>query len=329
MYFITDVLDSKHKYIHNDIAHPTYQRPNNEKFPHIEVPKAYWKVWSDIIKTLHSSLRVSGFYPGRCIQKHKVLWLQKNDRTQLLQRISPYVYRVYALKSSTRRIWKYHRYIFHETMFESLADFQHVTVQTQENIILTDGFDETIISALSRARLQLPLHKRTQDFKQWVLAQINYKPTQKKQTSWDVFISDKVKSKLPNEEIEDFLSAVEQLHPTLRRNIGGIQEVEGLSELAEAIIMDNVMAVSDASLGSRNRAAHAYIIESRCEKFKIIGVAPVDCDPDDLKSTRAELWGQLAIHTVINVLVDLFNIRKGSIDIYGDNKDSLVLQKIR
>ena len=132
-----------------------------------------------------------------------------------------------------------------------------------------------------------------------------------------------MKAKLSNEDIGEFLTAVAQLHPTLKRNLRGIQEIVCLQQLAEAVSMGKTIAVSDASLGSRNRAAHAYILESRCEKERIIGVVPTDCYADDLESTRAEIWGQLAIQSIINLRVELYNIHSGSVDVYCDNKDSL------
>ena len=58
-------------------------------------------------------------------------------------------------------------------------------------------------------------------------------------------------------------------------------------------------------------------------------MAPIDCDADDLESTRAELLGQLAILTIINLLVELYNIISGSVDVYCDNKDSLAKQLIQ
>ena len=72
--------------------------------------------------------------------------------------------------------------------------------------------------------------------------------------------------------------------------------------------MGKTIAVSDASLGSQNRAAQVYILESRCEKYRIIGVAPIDCD---------------------DLLVELYNINSGSVDVYCGNKDSLAKQPIQ
>ena len=157
-------------------------------------------------------------------------------------------------------------------------------------LLSTDGFDESTISSLSQARVKLPIHKRSQDFLRWLHAQLTQTRKPKPKESWDVYISEQVKSKLPDEKIGDFPTAIEHLQPTLKRNLGGIQDINGLHQLAEAVATGEAIAVSDASLGSRNRAAHAYILESCCERYRIIGVAPIDCDADDLESTRAELW---------------------------------------
>ena len=75
-------------------------------------------------------------------------------------------------------------------------------------------------------------------------------------------ISDQVQNQLPNDDIAEFLTAVENLHPKLKRNIGGIHEILNLRRLATAIEMEKVIAVADASLGTRSRAAHGYILES-------------------------------------------------------------------
>ena len=54
------------------------------------------------------------------------------------------------------------------------------------------------------------------------------------------------------------------------------------------------------------------------------GEGPVDCDEDDLESTRAESWGQIVLQTLINIIYEQFGVISGKIDVYGDNKDSLV-----
>ena len=56
LYFITDVLDSRQQGLHPTIMSPDYIHQNNEKFPHIQVPKSYWKVWDNIIRSIHASI---------------------------------------------------------------------------------------------------------------------------------------------------------------------------------------------------------------------------------------------------------------------------------
>ena len=147
-------------------------------------------------------------------------------------------------------------------------------------------------------------------------------------TKWNFFISDSIKDQLTEPDIQEFLTTIEKLPWALKRNIGGLHEIQGLSSLAHAIEMEKSLAVADALIGTRHWASHAYIIESRCERFRIIGVAPVDCDEDDLESTRAELWGQIAIQTIIDIICDQFNVNSGAVDTYGDDVDSLVKNNI-
>ena len=149
-----------------------------------------------------------------------------------------------------------------------------------------------------------------------------------KQLKCNVLVSDQITKQLPHEDIEAFLTAVKQLPPALLRNLGGLQEMNGIAKLAQSIEMKSALGVSDASLGTRGRAAHGYVVESRCGRYNIIGVAPVDCDIDDLESTRAELWGQVAIQTIINILSELFEVNAGAVSVYGDNIDSLVKSTI-
>ena len=206
-------------------------------------------------------------------------------------------------------------------MYQDLNEFYCVTVTVGQEYFETDGFYEpaTTITLPRGPRFFEQFHT----LHQWMLSNIpHHKPTWKHK--WDIFMSGQIKAQLHKQEIQDFLTAIEQLPDALRRNIGGLHEIAGLTYLAQAIEMEHALGVADTSIGTKHRASHAYILESRCERFRIIGIAPVDCDEDDLESTRAELWGQIAIQTIVNVLSEQFNIVSGSVDTYGDNKDSLV-----
>ena len=137
-----------------------------------------------------------------------------------------------------------------------------------------------------------------------------------------MFISDSIKEQLHNPKIHEFFTEIEKLPSALKRNIGGLHEIQGLSSLAHTIEMEKALAVADASIGTRHRASHAYIVESRCERFRIVGIAPVDGDEDDLESMRAELWRQIAIQTIFNTICEQLYINSGSVDTYNDNMDS-------
>lgn len=208
-------------------------------------------------------------------------------------------------------------------IYDTIGYFK-VSVANKSQTIETDGYDETLIpSRATNKNVGLIFHL-AQNLQGWLHTYIaKVKPGTIK-TSWDVSISANVRSQLECEGVRDFLSAIETLPTALRRNLSGIHEISGLSKLAQSIEMNNTLAVADASIGTRGRASHAYIVESRCGRYRVIGVAPVDCDEDDLESTRAELWGQIALQTIINILCEQFGVISGQVDVYGDNKDSLV-----
>ena len=53
-----------------------------------------------------------------------------------------------------------------------------------------------------------------------------------------------------------------------------------------------------------------------------------ECDEDDLESTRAELWGQIALQTIVNIVCELHGVITGAVHFYCDNIDLLVLNKL-
>ena len=120
-----------------------------------------------------------------------------------------------------------------------------------------------------------------------------------------------------------------KLDPTLQRNLGIITKAQNLALLANSMEIGEVIAVSDASVGTRARASHSYILTTKCRKGTIQGSAPVDCDVDDIESTRAEMYGSVALHTIIEALATTFAITSGEVELYGDNKDSLCKIPIR
>lgn len=79
LYFITDILDSRQKGFHPTLMSPDYVRHDREKFPSVQVPKPYWKIWDNILRSIYASIRVSGFHTGVLFRKDQAMWLQKED----------------------------------------------------------------------------------------------------------------------------------------------------------------------------------------------------------------------------------------------------------
>ena len=114
----------------------------------------------------------------------------------------------------------------------------------------------------------------------------------------------------------------QQDHP-YQRTIGQIQSIRNLESLAKAITEGKAIGESDTSVNSNNEGFHAYIIESRDESCHIIGSGPVDCDEDDIESTRSEMAGVLAILLVLQIICEEYSIIKGEFQIYCDNNEAI------
>lgn len=136
--------------------------------------------------------------------------------------------------------------------------------------------------------------------------------------SFKIKESFKIDTSVKDPNIQSFREELAKLDHTLQRT-----KMQDLAYLANSMEMGEVIAVSDASVGSRSRASHSYIVTTKCQRELIQGSAPVDCDADDIESMRAEMYGSVALHTIIEVLATTFGIHSGEMELYGDNKDSL------
>ena len=103
--------------------------------------------------------------------------------------------------------------------------------------------------------------------------------------------------------------------------------MSSIHELTKALEGHSVIGVGDASVSSDSYASHAYILESKDEKHRIKGVAPVDCDEDDVDSTRAEKSGVLAMLTVLRVLENMYDLGKARVTIYSDNLEAVGIKR--
>ena len=128
--------------------------------------------------------------------------------------------------------------------------------------------------------------------------------------------------------MNEFITELSTWDSTLQRNVGIITAAKNIHLLANAIETGDLITVSDASIGTRCRAALSYILSTRDLRGTLKGSAPVDCNPDDIESTRAEIYGSIAIHTILQVVSNVFAISSGEVAVYCNNKDALCKNKI-
>jgi len=103
-----------------------------------------------------------------------------------------------------------------------------------------------------------------------------------------------------------FQRYLEQISPARLRNIG-ILKVQDWNSFVEYFRNGDIIAVADASVDLRT-GSHSYILESKNEMAHLQGQAPVDADPDDMTSTRAERCGVLAILTITTALAKFIRV---------------------
>ena len=73
VHVITEIYDSQFKKIHPEILRHTKRPFKDMKWPCIQVPIHFWKIWDSIIKTIHMSMNVSAFYPGKQTRLHSTI----------------------------------------------------------------------------------------------------------------------------------------------------------------------------------------------------------------------------------------------------------------
>lgn len=112
------------------------------------------------------------------------------------------------------------------------------------------------------------------------------------------------------------------LHP-YRRTIGQIVSVSNLPYLVQAIPDGKAIGVCDASVNSNDDGSQSFIIESTDEHHHISGSGPMDCDEDNIESTRSEMTGVLAILILLQIICEEFSITSGNFTIYCDDKEAI------
>ena len=198
----------------------------------------------------------------------------------------------------------------------------------REGTIMTDGYTNTGKSSdFHNDHTNIPLYVRMQQ--QWK----NIYNTWKNKINTEAIIPTKpvhfqITQSILDSDATLLVQELCMLEPALQRNIGNITKMENVRKLANAIETGDIITISDASNGTRYRAAHSFILSTKNSNCEIHGSAPVDCDIDGIESTRAEIFGSISIHTILLALSNAFTITSGEVNIYCDNMDALCKNKI-
>ena len=322
VHFLTDIMDSRFKKLHPAVFNRSKIPSKDMKWPCIAVPTPYWKIWDVIIQTIYMSVSVSGFFPGHIIRKHLCRFLQSGDRKHLLSKIGEKRYHVYTLTSYQRRKYVYSRKDIHFTTRFSLVGFYGVQVTVTHDYITTEGYwneksniinDKHIINLDPSQPYTVAQH----------IADLRRQHYMMTPPRTPIYPTHMTVPPSKDERVLDMYEELAQLDPMLQRNLGHITKLHNIAKLVEGLESGKALAVADASLGTRERASHAYVITTLNDNARIEGEAPVDCDPDDLESTRSEIYGMIAIQTLLNVIGESLEVTCGEINIYCDNIDAL------
>jgi len=88
------------------------------------------------------------------------------------------------------------------------------------------------------------------------------------------------------------------------------------------------LGVGDASVDG-NLIGHAYyILESKPPQYRLCGVTPVDCVEEDQTSNRGESFTVLALSSIIHALCRMYNIDKGLVTLFCDNKEAMLRKEV-
>ena len=139
-YFVTDLLDSQNRYLHQDVFSPTHKRPNLGKFRTVQVPAPCWRVQETAIKPIYQSMRVSRHMIRPPVNKKMAIWLQHVDESHILRNCGNNLFIKCPLVKSTRTICKYTRRTWNALSIEALECYRVVKLFERNGIIYTDGY---------------------------------------------------------------------------------------------------------------------------------------------------------------------------------------------
>jgi len=132
---------------------------------------------------------------------------------------------------------------------------------------------------------------------------------------------------LPNKEHQTshmtFKQYIKSLPHVYRRTIGVLKGCSYSRILSEYLRIGELIAAGNVTVDNR-RGAHSYILEKTDEKWKMVGKAPVDSDPDDMSSNRAEGCSVVAMITLLVAIYKIYSLLDdGEVEVFCGNAEAM------
>jgi len=295
VYFLGDLYDINGKRFKKSILDLKSDNYHDDKFPTMTLPNSYQEHWDFALRKLASE------YPsankcGLLLRSGSFKFRMTQNRKYILEYNMGVRVRVYAYAPST---WKE-------------MGYRVCAINPEE--VERDYYVITVEEYVSYEVLKL---KHCKVIQASVEAQENLCSTFR----LNAIVHDT--SEFESTKFREFLDTYDK---TLRRNMGKIFSTYHIRQLANALARGDLIGVGDASV-ARDMIGHAFILETVPPKYRLIGVAPVDCVVEDQTSNRGESFTVLAICTLIQALCKFYNMKKGAVTIYCDNKEALRRKK--
>ena len=130
--FLSETFDHTQSVWAPDLFHPDIKMHTNERFPTIEIPKRYWSIWSNILKSIRSSQQILINNIGKYIRIADSPWIITRDRIHLYHKQTKF-YVGYKLEKIEKNEYHYSNTPLFRTNFESVEHLLPVTVYTHHS----------------------------------------------------------------------------------------------------------------------------------------------------------------------------------------------------
>jgi len=302
IYYVGEMLDSSKVKLRQNIRDLSNRNYHNDKFPEIpQLPKRFQEVWNTTVTRLLQESR-TGHHLGYLTSTISFEW-----------RTSHCFQYLFRYKKSKRI--STHRRLVSTTNILSFGSNPCILTSSeyvQDEFVITATISKGVIHVRSPQKIPDELKQH------WNSPGSSPESIPLSLSQFQTLENDK----------KTFHRMLQMKHPAYRRIIGHITSKLYLRELATAIQNKKILGVGDASVADL-RAGHAYILETIPPRFHIHGIAPVDCVEEDVTSNRAEGCTILAMLHILDIICNMFNISKGAITLFCDNKEALRKRNVK